>query len=211
MMTLNQKNRQGILIDWDHYVLVSQFCDLSYISHTGTWQFVSAYLLKNPTAEHTFMDDWELALYVLVWVALHHLPHSLFAGHLKATLEIFDAYVVDNRQCDVESGAKQNTLIANTFSSGLGLKVPGLEDCLAILCDTFAACHVKIIENCFKSPKTIALQHAVQKESLTQLENPSWFYTTLRDFTEEIKEPPKPDIDWCDNMEMIHNTKHTRS
>ncbi|PBK67870.1 hypothetical protein ARMSODRAFT_304611 [Armillaria solidipes] len=36
MMTLNRENRWGILIDWDHCVLVSQFRGSSRISRTGT-------------------------------------------------------------------------------------------------------------------------------------------------------------------------------
>ncbi|KAK0472031.1 hypothetical protein IW261DRAFT_1666159, partial [Armillaria novae-zelandiae] len=117
MMTLNPENRQGILIDWDHCVLVKKFRDSARISRTGTWQFVSAYLIENPTAEHTFVDDRESALYVLIWVALRHLQHSLSAGRLKATLEIFDACVVDHGQRNVGGGAKRSALIADVFSS----------------------------------------------------------------------------------------------
>ncbi|KAK0214148.1 hypothetical protein IW262DRAFT_1279178 [Armillaria fumosa] len=208
MMTLNPENRQGILIHWDHCALVSQFRNSSHISRTvcivGTWKFVSAYLLENPTAEHTFVDDRESALYVLIWVTLRHLPHSLFAGHLKATREIFDKSVVDG-QHDVGCGIKRNALMTDRFSIGIGLKVPGLEDCMATLCDTFAARYTRIIETRSKPPKLVALKRAARQECLTLLEKPSWFYTTLRDFAEEIKEPQKPDIDWCDNMEMIRN------
>ncbi|KAK0494104.1 hypothetical protein EDD18DRAFT_382409 [Armillaria luteobubalina] len=147
MMTLNRENRRGILIDWDHCVLVNKFRDSARISRTGTWQFVSAYLLENPTAEHTFVDDRESALYVLIWVALRHLPHSLFAGNLKAKLDIFDKYVVNTGQRDVGGGYKRDALMANTFSSAIGLKVPGLKNCFAILCDTFAARYVEIVES----------------------------------------------------------------
>ncbi|KAK0494092.1 hypothetical protein EDD18DRAFT_1403267, partial [Armillaria luteobubalina] len=79
MMTLNRENRRGILIDWDHCVLVNKFHDSARISRMGTWQFVSAYLIESLTAEHTFVNDRESALYVLVWIALCHLQHSLSA------------------------------------------------------------------------------------------------------------------------------------
>ncbi|KAK0193316.1 hypothetical protein F5146DRAFT_924956 [Armillaria mellea] len=83
MITLDQNNQQGILIDWDHCVLVSQ----------DTWQFVSAHLLDNPNAEHSVIDNRELALYVLVWVALRNLRHSLPLELLKDILSTLDKYV----------------------------------------------------------------------------------------------------------------------
>ena len=36
----------------------------------GTWQFMSAKLIKEPGLEHNFVDDLESSLYVLLWVTL---------------------------------------------------------------------------------------------------------------------------------------------
>ncbi|KAK0470341.1 uncharacterized protein EV420DRAFT_108287 [Desarmillaria tabescens] len=211
MMTLNREYRRGLFIDWDHCVLVDRVCGSSRISRTGTWPFVSAYLLENPDVEHTFVDDRESALYVLVWVALRHLPHALFAGSLKATLEIFDACVVESGQRDVGGGAKQSALIADTFSSGIGLKVSGLEICLATLCEIFAARYKTVTNHRFKSAAQIAAELAWQKEALALLEKPSWFYDTLRTFSEEIAEPPKEGTDWCDNMKLVQDEAERRA
>ncbi|KAK0222893.1 hypothetical protein EDD85DRAFT_860133 [Armillaria nabsnona] len=210
MMTLDRNNRRGILIDWDHCALVSRVRESSRISRTGTWQFVSAHLLDNPNAEHSIVDDRESALYVLVWVALRNLRHSLPPELLKDTLSIFDKYVALPLQRDVGGKHKRNALIAGTFSSDIDLKVPGLESSFAELCEAFAARYEKVLS---KRSKTAAQSdadravRALQKETLTQLENPSWFYETLRDFAEEIKEPPKPGVDWFDNMEIVRKAE----
>ncbi len=148
-------------------------------------------------------------MYVLVWVALRNLRHSLPAELLKDTLSIFDKYVALPLQREVGGRHKRSALIANTFSTNIGLKVPGMQDCLTTLCDTFAARYVEIVENRFKSPKLIDYQRAAQQESLGHLEEPSWLYETLRAFAQEIAAPPEPDgIDWCDNMKMVRNVEH---
>ncbi|KAG7444658.1 uncharacterized protein BT62DRAFT_933699 [Guyanagaster necrorhizus] len=190
MMTLNREDRRGILIDWDHCVLVSH----------GTWQFISAHLLDNPNAEHTVVDDRESALYVLVWVALRNLRHSLPPELLKDTLSIFDMYVALPQQRDVGGRHKRNALISDTFSGDIGLKVPGLEDCLTELCETFA----------FRYKKTAAAtERALQQKKLAQLEKPCLFYETLRAFAEDIEEPSGKEIDWCDNVKLIREAGRT--
>ncbi len=89
--------------------------------------------------------------------------------------------------------------------------MPGLESCFAELCEAFAGRYKKVLS---KRSKTTAqsdahrVVHALQKETLAQLENPSWFYETFRDFAGEIKEPPKPGVDWFDNMEIVRKAEH---
>ena len=43
----------------------------------GTWQFMSAALVKNNNALHTFVDDLELFLYVILWLTLMYSPSSM--------------------------------------------------------------------------------------------------------------------------------------
>ncbi|KAK0183660.1 hypothetical protein F5146DRAFT_1127193 [Armillaria mellea] len=175
----------------------------------GTWQFISAHLLDNPNTEHSVIDNRESALYVLVWVALRNLRHSLPLELLKDMLSIFDKYVALPLQREVGGRHKRSALIAKTFSTNVRLKVPGIQNCLTTLCDTFAARYVEIIENHFVSPKLIEYQCAAQQDSLGHLEEPSWLYETLRAFAGEIVAPSEPDgIDWCDNMEMLRKVKH---
>jgi len=43
----------------------------------GTWQFMSAALVMNKAAPHTFVDDLELVLYVILWLVLMYSPSSM--------------------------------------------------------------------------------------------------------------------------------------
>jgi hypothetical protein len=43
----------------------------------GTWQFMSAALVKNNNALHTFVDDLESFLYVILWLTLMYSPSSM--------------------------------------------------------------------------------------------------------------------------------------
>ncbi|KIJ67273.1 hypothetical protein HYDPIDRAFT_84142, partial [Hydnomerulius pinastri MD-312] len=55
----------GILIDWD----LAKLVDTSgprQTTRTGTWQFMSVALMYNRGAAHTFGDNLESALYVLL-------------------------------------------------------------------------------------------------------------------------------------------------
>ena len=43
----------------------------------GTWQFMSAALVQDKNAPHTFVDDLESFLYVILWVSLMYSAHSI--------------------------------------------------------------------------------------------------------------------------------------
>ncbi|KAI6021754.1 hypothetical protein BKA83DRAFT_4003553, partial [Pisolithus microcarpus] len=59
----------GLLIDWD----LSKLVDIvgpRQLTCTGTWQFMSVVLLYDQHASHMFVDNLELSLYILLWMAL---------------------------------------------------------------------------------------------------------------------------------------------
>jgi hypothetical protein len=64
----------------------------------GTWQFISAALLRNPQRIQTIEDDRESAIHVLTWVALRYTKHNKLAK-LSSYLKIYDE--VD---CDESDG-----------------------------------------------------------------------------------------------------------
>ncbi|KAG2029840.1 hypothetical protein BDR03DRAFT_839063, partial [Suillus americanus] len=77
---------QGFLIDWDLAKLVTiegprqttrtvhslhaQIRRTDFFATKGTWQFMSAHLVKNIRAVHAVEDDLESSLYVVLWTAL---------------------------------------------------------------------------------------------------------------------------------------------
>ncbi|KAG2108560.1 hypothetical protein BD769DRAFT_1306910, partial [Suillus cothurnatus] len=62
---------KGILIDWDLAKSISTKGPRQS-TRTGTWQFMSAYLVQNQNAPHIVEDDLESSLYVVLWAALKY-------------------------------------------------------------------------------------------------------------------------------------------
>ncbi|KZT19813.1 hypothetical protein NEOLEDRAFT_1141577 [Neolentinus lepideus HHB14362 ss-1] len=70
---------KGLLIDWD---LCRDRTSLEVEGarlrgRTGTWQFISCKLLRNPTTRHTLQDDLESSFWVLLYACLCLLRSSL--------------------------------------------------------------------------------------------------------------------------------------
>ncbi len=49
----------------------------------GTWQFMAADLIRNPTINQTFIHDIESAFFVLLWMATHYVQAELQTDHLS--------------------------------------------------------------------------------------------------------------------------------
>ncbi|KAN0123635.1 Protein kinase-like domain containing protein, partial [Russula decolorans] len=65
----------GLLIDWDLCKNVnSTEHKARRAARTGTWQFMAADLIKDPTISQTFVHDLESAFYVMFWLSLKYLP-----------------------------------------------------------------------------------------------------------------------------------------
>ncbi|KAG2739839.1 hypothetical protein P692DRAFT_201657401, partial [Suillus brevipes Sb2] len=61
----------GILIDWDLAKLIT-IQGPRQKNRTGTWQFMSGYLVSHSHAVHRVKDDLESSLYVLLWTGLKY-------------------------------------------------------------------------------------------------------------------------------------------
>ncbi|KAH8099799.1 hypothetical protein BXZ70DRAFT_217858 [Cristinia sonorae] len=82
-------NGEGVLNDWDHaIVLVKTGADgrTPASRRTGTWQYLSVGLAKNPAKEHNILDDLESCYWVLLYQGIHYLKST---ARLLA-LTIFD-------------------------------------------------------------------------------------------------------------------------
>ncbi|KAH8102091.1 hypothetical protein BXZ70DRAFT_930224 [Cristinia sonorae] len=77
------KNGQGVLNDWDHAIMLN-VVRVSASRRTGTWQFMSIALGRNPLKIHDILDDVESCFWVLLYQAIHHMPCPNTSGkHLK--------------------------------------------------------------------------------------------------------------------------------
>ncbi|KIJ04855.1 hypothetical protein PAXINDRAFT_27092, partial [Paxillus involutus ATCC 200175] len=64
---------KGLLIDWELAKKVDENA-AKRRERTGTWQFMSALLLRNPGIKHTLQDDIKSFLHVLVWTNIKYVP-----------------------------------------------------------------------------------------------------------------------------------------
>ncbi|TFY58016.1 hypothetical protein EVJ58_g6674 [Rhodofomes roseus] len=67
----------GILIDWDLCKKKKYLETVLRPARSGTWQFMSARLLRNPGKRHEVADDLEACIHVLNWMSLRFIKHSL--------------------------------------------------------------------------------------------------------------------------------------
>ncbi|KAG9317721.1 hypothetical protein JVU11DRAFT_1937 [Chiua virens] len=109
---------RGLLIDWELAKLVSDIGSRRP-DRTGTWQFMSAKLLEDPTKLHELSDDLESFLHVLAWITLRYLPAvaTYSASNRDQDLAKFDE--VFPNPGDFESGgnAKADAFAAGTYPS----------------------------------------------------------------------------------------------
>ncbi|KAL4075124.1 hypothetical protein V8B97DRAFT_1944553 [Scleroderma yunnanense] len=84
--------KKGLLIDWDLCKDITKL-GARRRDRTGTWQFMSAALLRDVNKQHTIADDLESSLHVLTWTMLRYVPHKMDAVALDSHLRVvFDEY-----------------------------------------------------------------------------------------------------------------------
>ncbi|KAI0337295.1 hypothetical protein BDW22DRAFT_1364281 [Trametopsis cervina] len=82
---LDAETKRGILNDWDHAIKLTD-AGSCHAYRTGTWHFMSVFLLKNPGKRHALVDDIESCFWLLLYMSVHHFKHT----GLPIDLEMFD-------------------------------------------------------------------------------------------------------------------------
>ncbi|RPD62303.1 hypothetical protein L226DRAFT_458441 [Lentinus tigrinus ALCF2SS1-7] len=82
--------RRGVLIDWETSCRVDEAGKAVESGRVGTWLFMSVDMLINARNDrpHTFQDDMESLLYVIIYCGLLWLPHRLDKKKLAMTIGI---------------------------------------------------------------------------------------------------------------------------
>ncbi|KAJ8496247.1 hypothetical protein ONZ51_g1188 [Trametes cubensis] len=76
--------RSGYLIDWETSDRVDEQGKALHVGRAGTWAFMSIRMLdaEQELGKHTFQDDMEALLWVVLYCGLFYLPHNLSADQL---------------------------------------------------------------------------------------------------------------------------------
>ncbi|KAI6142706.1 hypothetical protein BKA82DRAFT_25818 [Pisolithus tinctorius] len=78
---------QGVLIDWELAIFYEEYsAGRRNHDRTGTWQFISAALLRNHGEIHDLKDDIESFVHVLGWSFLRYAPFPLSGNSRKRML-----------------------------------------------------------------------------------------------------------------------------
>ncbi|KAI0337289.1 hypothetical protein BDW22DRAFT_1383880 [Trametopsis cervina] len=75
---LDAETKRGILNDWDHAIKLTD-AGSCHAYRTGTWQFMSVLLLKEPRKRHSLLDDIESCYWLLLYMSLHHFENTAAA------------------------------------------------------------------------------------------------------------------------------------
>ncbi|KAK0215093.1 hypothetical protein IW262DRAFT_1278074 [Armillaria fumosa] len=199
-------DHRGFLIDWDHCIILTDRGVRKRVGRTGTWQFMSAYLLDSCRTIHTLADDRESALWVLLYVALRHTRHSLSPTALHHRIKLWFQDAVVEVRGDTGGAGKRAVLHDGSVLPSFSVK--GLNPMLKELVEVFAVRYQPE-----PSPQDVAaydeikasLPHLIETTSkwkyrtkLEKLSNPAWFCRTLREHAKSMEVPEKG-YGWCTN------------
>ncbi|KZP26631.1 hypothetical protein FIBSPDRAFT_1040664 [Athelia psychrophila] len=160
---------EGLLIDWDLCSLVQESADgPRHSARTGTWQFISCDLLKDPNPTHTIMDDRESALHLLTWLVLRHVKHNLSPEKTTSLLAAFDEVAWDYEGVATGGYQKRSHLVA-------GCQVPS-----ELSFEHEDVCHLKGLINNLATIFAVRYQQAPSDKHSA----------TLEKFQEMLKDDP---------------------
>ncbi|KAI0727750.1 hypothetical protein C8Q72DRAFT_781077 [Fomitopsis betulina] len=105
----------GILNDWDLCKAAQYLDQVSRPGRSGTWQFMSARLLRNPGKKHELADDLEALVHVLRWMSLRFYKHILTGLHTQLSQHIVSVFessdFVHGEREDVGGGIKYLSML----------------------------------------------------------------------------------------------------
>ncbi|KAF9463864.1 hypothetical protein BDZ94DRAFT_1191989 [Collybia nuda] len=193
--------RRGVLIDWDHCIILKDKQSPSQMLRTGTWQFMSAHLLQGINHSHSALDDRESAYWVLLYMALRFLKNSLSPHHLSQTiLQLFDKSFEENDGRMFGGTTKADHLEHNTRFRDIQFDIPQLVDMFNELANELSArylsppsesdleLHRLVIKG--EDPQLINVTPAGKYYAAHQyLSDKMWFIKTLRKHAEKIPLP----------------------
>ncbi|KAI6013862.1 hypothetical protein EDC04DRAFT_2579081 [Pisolithus marmoratus] len=88
---LIDENGEGVLIDWELAIFLDDNSGSNVLKRhdrTGTWQFISVALLRNPVQLHALEDDIESFVHVLGWTILCYLPGPMDGNRCKGWVSL---------------------------------------------------------------------------------------------------------------------------
>ncbi|KAI0075722.1 hypothetical protein K474DRAFT_1773092 [Panus rudis PR-1116 ss-1] len=134
-------NTRGILNDWDISRTLSEDQCVESCGRIGTWRFMSIKVLQDDQKPHEIHDDLESLFWVLVYTAIRHFKLS-WAGHRKATKDMFDDSTKDPNTSAIIGGALKSQFLSRSWArSDFTFDCPALQSLILELRQLWAAYH----------------------------------------------------------------------
>ncbi|KAF9231689.1 hypothetical protein BU15DRAFT_55848 [Melanogaster broomeanus] len=190
-------NARGLLIDWDLSKEISK-TKKRRPDRTGTWQFMSAALLRDRHKVQDLTDDLESFLHVLMWMTIRYVPSNLSPEQRNKYLKtMFDEYyqMTEGPEGGDSKGDKLGA--KNYIPAKLTLNSPSpLLGILNQLSDVFIAIYgpnpterdVQVFESILQSPlsefrETILQNHVcyLHQQRLERSKDSTWFINTMEE------------------------------
>ncbi|KAI0629904.1 hypothetical protein C8Q77DRAFT_1201345 [Trametes polyzona] len=110
-----ERVRRGYLIDWEVSTKVNESGEAIHVGRTGTWLFTSWRILQKAESEikHTFLDDVESLVHVVMYCALRYLPHGLDHNEL---LNVIASYFEEKIRVGDGPARGGETKLTNAFT-----------------------------------------------------------------------------------------------
>ncbi|RDB29337.1 hypothetical protein Hypma_014855 [Hypsizygus marmoreus] len=108
-MYIDATSGRGILNDWD--LATHEHGKRPRERTKGTREFMSSQLLMDITKQHTFQDDLESFVYVVLYLGLRYLKHNLKPHDLRFTLK----YVFRERDREMRGWAKEQMIRCHKY------------------------------------------------------------------------------------------------
>ncbi|KAH9889374.1 hypothetical protein C8Q73DRAFT_793575 [Cubamyces lactineus] len=124
--------RQGYLIDWESSDQVDSAGEALHAGRAGTWAFMSIRMLYpgHQDHRHTFEDDMEALLYVVLYCALLYLPHRVLLSTLTETVYMLFDEVQDDGTNLSGGGGKVMNRYRRTFTRRIVFTSPAIQEWL---------------------------------------------------------------------------------
>lgn len=180
----------SILVDWDLCQSLEKLNDENTsIKRTGTWEFISAKVLLDPTAPRTVTDDLESFLHVLTWVTILLTPTEMSPQTLAATLRICYSGIWGTPDDPIGGMSKGTSLAAGRMSSRMfRLLNPKLHQLVDTLYATFGAWYGSDLYVITLEEDPLAIQ-----ELLDRLRDHKWMLDTITNVLSDADAWPADD------------------
>ncbi|KAK0482265.1 hypothetical protein IW261DRAFT_1026447 [Armillaria novae-zelandiae] len=179
-----------ILIDWDLCQMLDKCSsDARPKERIGTWQFISAKLLLDPTGPHTVADDLESFLHVLTWVAILFTPNSMSPEDLTAIIQLCYEDIWGAPDTTLGGRAKQLALATESGSVRLFcLESPILNHLLSTFYPAFGALYGSDLY-----AMTLEMDPLAAQKMLDRLQDHKWMLTMITNALQDRNAWPAED------------------